>query len=148
MGFSLFCSSSISSKLKTAYLFDVQGQLQRLDLPITVGELIFDSPGYIICPVDELRVSRVIWVLRANEELRDGEFYMVLPDKRAYSKVSESEWQVIKAACKKKKGGKVVPVGLLENEGEKDHRDTSHSTCKSANSKQWRPMLEPIYEAS
>ncbi|KAL5700916.1 hypothetical protein ACHQM5_026313 [Ranunculus cassubicifolius] len=153
MGFSLFRSSTTSSKPKTAYVFSAQGQLQRLELPVTVAELMFEAPGYIVCPFDELRVSRVISALRANDELQAGGFYLMFSAKKAYSKVSELDLEIIKVACKKKGkkgvtvGSKVFPAGNEEQEEGEAHNDSGFSSSKSGNAKHWRPMLEPIHEA-
>ncbi|KAL5700918.1 hypothetical protein ACHQM5_026315 [Ranunculus cassubicifolius] len=163
MGFSLFSSFTNSSKPKTAYIFDIQGQLQRLTLPITVAEMMLEAPGSIVCAMDELRISRVITALRADDELQARKFYAMFPAKKANSKVSESYLENIKAACRSRKrskkgtksGPKVAPIG---NEEERDancgnllgddHCDTGFPGCRSSSSKKWRPMLQPIHETS
>ncbi|KAF9607268.1 hypothetical protein IFM89_033475 [Coptis chinensis] len=142
-----------SSKPTTANFFDSEGHLQRVELPVKAAELMLEAPGSIVCPVEELRKTRVVWALRADEELQAGKYYLMFPAKKVYSKVSETEMKLIDTACRKKGktvGPKVFPTSGEEGEDSSkllgEDCDTGFPNCKLGNCKQWRPMLEPIYE--
>ncbi|PIA29192.1 hypothetical protein AQUCO_06200050v1 [Aquilegia coerulea] len=159
MGNFVFCA--LSTKPTTANFFDSQGNFQRVELPVKAAELMLEAPGSVVCPVDELQRSRGIWALRADEDLIAGKFYLMFPANRVYCKVSEMELELIKAACRKKgstTGPKVYPnSGDQEEEqegisskllGEENHETSTFPSCRLGYCKQWRPMLEPIYEVA
>ncbi|KAL5722437.1 hypothetical protein ACHQM5_005960 [Ranunculus cassubicifolius] len=155
MAAALFCFLSNYSKPRRANIFDPQGQLQRLELPITAAELMLEAPGSIVCCVNELQKTRGIWGLRADENLMAGKFYIMFPAKRVYGKLSQLELGIIEDACKNK-GKRIGPKVFAEEEegkaelrmGNDQYVSTGYPNCKLGSCKQWRPILEPIIELS
>ncbi|KAF5175821.1 hypothetical protein FRX31_034595 [Thalictrum thalictroides] len=151
------CATVSSNKPTTANFFDSQGHFQRVELPVKAAELMLEAPGSVVCPVDELQRTRGIWALRADEDLEAGKFYLMFPANRVYCKVSEMELELIKTACRQKgttTGPKVFPNAdhdqeeVREGVSSKLLGENTFPTCRLGYCKQWKPMLEPIYEVA
>ncbi|KAG2693348.1 hypothetical protein I3760_08G092000 [Carya illinoinensis] len=67
------------SNSETAKLFDSHGNLQRLKLPLTAAELMLDHHGHAIASVEDLRRTRLISGMRADDELLAGKVYFWYP---------------------------------------------------------------------
>lgn len=159
MGNHTSCFFVGSSNAETAKLFDSQGNLQRVNLPIKAAELMLEQPGHFITRVDELRQSRRMSAMRADDELLVGKVYVLVHSSRVNSRVSELEMAIIDLACKKRgsvkpNGSKVLPAKTLESSEEGDDevkvlggKFTGLSGCQLGSHRKWSPALEPIFES-
>ena len=161
MGIQFSCHSFQSSTLKTAKLFDAQGNLRRVKVPVTAAELMLEEPGYVVSRLDDLRKTRRIPAMRADDVLAEGKAYLLVPVSRVHCVVSEVEMRAIDAASKKKRkskkrgGSRVLPAG---NEGSTENLEIQSRVLggggdmgfggrhRSGNSRPWSPALETISE--
>ena len=117
MGIQFSCHSFQSSTPKTEKLFDAQGNLRRVKVPVAAAELMLEEPGYVVPRVDDLRKTRRIPAMRADDVLAEGKAYLLVPVSRVHCVVSEVEMGAIDAASKKKRkskkrgGSRVLPAG-------------------------------------
>ncbi|KAJ8899086.1 hypothetical protein K2173_010239 [Erythroxylum novogranatense] len=149
----------IYSGTRTAKLMDTEGRLRRVKLPIKAAELMLQDPGNLISPANELlRVTRVI-AMRAEDDLRPGQLYLLFPLSRVRSKVSGAEMELIVSASEKRssnkqKGAKVLPVVSVDKAQEGDSSDVEDVVGANAgflghrtgNCRRWTPVLETISE--
>ncbi|KDP28244.1 hypothetical protein JCGZ_14015 [Jatropha curcas] len=141
---------------KTAKLIDSQGNLRQVKAPAKAAELMLEEPGHVVSPVQELRRTRRLIALRAEDELLAGKFYLLVHLSKLNRKISESELGIIEsaaAASKKKKsskgrrGAKVLPAVANEAESEvKEELDMGFACCRLEKCRQWTPALEAITE--
>uniref|UniRef100_A0A1S3BSD7 DUF4228 domain protein n=1 Tax=Cucumis melo TaxID=3656 RepID=A0A1S3BSD7_CUCME len=155
MGCFSACFSSKSTN--TAKLLDIDGGLiGKVKLPVKAAELMLESPGHVISPVDVLRRTRRISALKADDELVGGKIYVVVAVGRIGSKVSMAELENFDLTCKnrvKKNGSKVQPavataamVAVEEEEIGGGVCGSDQLNCVRGNYKRWNPNLESIYE--
>uniref|UniRef100_A0A7N0VIL0 Uncharacterized protein n=1 Tax=Kalanchoe fedtschenkoi TaxID=63787 RepID=A0A7N0VIL0_KALFE len=145
---------------KTTKLFDADGNLKQLKMPITAAELMLEAPGHVVCSLDSMVKSRRIIALRADDELAvGGGVYMLVHVNRINCAVSELEIAMIQSACAKKllsgvrsRGGsnKVLPV--IERAAGSTALAVSTSGDgnggrRNCSPRKWNPVLEPITEA-
>uniref|UniRef100_A0A7N0TUD6 Uncharacterized protein n=1 Tax=Kalanchoe fedtschenkoi TaxID=63787 RepID=A0A7N0TUD6_KALFE len=138
-------------------LFDADGNLKQLKMPITAAELMLEAPGHVVCSLDSLVKSRRIIALRSDDELiMGGGVYMLVLVNRINCVVSEQEIAIIQSARAKKLltgrrrdgSNKVLPeiekatssTALAATSGEGNGR--RRNCCV----RQWNPVLEPIAE--
>ncbi|KAJ9696639.1 hypothetical protein PVL29_008716 [Vitis rotundifolia] len=165
MGNYMSCYSFQPSTPKTAKLFDAHGNLRRVKVPVTAAELMLEEPGYVVSRVDDLRRTRRIPAMRADDVLLEGKAYLMMPVSRVHCVVSEVEMALIAAASKrrsKKRGGsRVLPAG---NEGTTENLEVQSRVLggdgggggdvgffgrhRLGNFRQWSPVLETISEGS
>lgn len=147
---------------KTAKLIDTRGNLRQVQLPIKAAELMLDEPGHVISPAEQLRLTRRVSAMRADDELLAGKIYLLVPVGRVNSKMSEAEMAVAEAACarkktkskKKRSGAKVLPAAPEELTEEIQGfegtvlgaNDSGFPGCRLRNLRSWNPVLEPINE--
>ncbi|GKU86998.1 hypothetical protein SLEP1_g1461 [Rubroshorea leprosula] len=152
---------------KKARVIDAEGNLRRVKLPAKAGELMVEEPGHVVSMVDQLRVTRRVSAVRADDELLAGKVYMLVPICRVNCRVTEAEMERIEAACsekkrkemsrKKRRGGKVSPAvtGPEEFRKEEDSRNEVLRTkieipCyrkrRNYAAAPWSPGLETISE--
>ncbi|KAK9055512.1 hypothetical protein SSX86_026595 [Deinandra increscens subsp. villosa] len=161
-------SSCFCSKLQSARLIDVNGNVRHVKVPITAAEImLLEQPGHLVSPVvDDLRSSFRLSALRADQVLTNGSSYFLIPVGRLNSFVTESELEMLRAGCrnvkqqvKRRRGSMVLPeeksggntVEAGEGEGcvdiFGDSEDGFTFTCQRVRgSPAWKPVLEPIYE--
>ena len=75
---------------------------------MTAVELMLEEPGYVVPRADELRRTRRIPAMRADDALLEGKAYFLMPVSRLHRLVSAVERALIDAASKKrqeKQGG-------------------------------------------
>ncbi|KAG2697620.1 hypothetical protein I3843_07G114600 [Carya illinoinensis] len=162
MGNYASCYFPSLSKSEKAKLFDAHGNyLQQVKLPVKAAELMLEHPGHAIVPVEELRRTRCISAIRADDGLLGGKVYFLVPSGRVHCRISELEMMIIELACKKKarklkpSGSKVSPAMKMESkevggEGEGEVLGGEASGLPGhhlGNHRRWSPALEPIYEA-
>ncbi|KAJ6993084.1 hypothetical protein D5086_012678 [Populus alba] len=158
------CSvGTLSRKPKAAKLINSQGNLRQVTLPVKAAELMLEEPGHVIAPVDELKQRSRTIAMRADDELLPGKVYLSVPLGKVNCKISASELEIIEstiAACakrssKKRSGAKVLPdmaVDLREEKGSEsgvkvlEGNDTSSTSYRLVNYRQWTLALEPILE--
>ena len=153
------------TKSKTAMLLDTRGNIREIKVPVKSAELMIQELGHVIAPVEELRRTRRISALPADEELVAGKVYLLVPASRVHSKASEFEmaiaeqWGCEKNGRRKKKSSgnmaKVLPVSSL---GQRDGEIEVSSfqgmlvgiPCHQLgiqHRRRWNPVLEPIVES-
>ncbi|XP_077250818.1 uncharacterized protein LOC143890136 [Tasmannia lanceolata] len=142
-----------------AKFIDPNGNLRLIGIPAQAAELMLESPGYLVAPVEELSRTRRISAMRADEELEIGKLYLMFPVSRVNCWVSEREIVAIDSAtCRNKKGktdgSRVFPererVMVLEVDDDDDEgeRDTGFAGHRLNSYRQWKPVLEPVNEES
>ncbi|XP_058084105.1 uncharacterized protein LOC131231816 [Magnolia sinica] len=149
-------NSCLFKPLKLAAKFlDSDGNLHRIGIPTKAAELMLEWPGHVICQAEELRRTRRVTAMKADEELQAGKVYLLLPVSRISSRVSEDEISRMDATCRKKKKNdgscRVFPESERgRNEfhvaEECEERDTGFPGHRMVNYRQWRPALETINE--
>ncbi|XP_061338455.1 uncharacterized protein LOC133285262 [Gastrolobium bilobum] len=153
---------------KTAMLLDTSGKIREIKVPVRSAELMIEELGHVIIPVEELRRTRRISALPADQELLGGKVYLLAPVSRVHSKASESEMAIAEQWCsekksnksgpRKKKSGnmaKVSPVSTLSGrDGEIEvssfpgRGNLVGIPCHQLGSRgRWNPVLEPILES-
>ncbi|XVF72726.1 hypothetical protein PTKIN_Ptkin12aG0143400 [Pterospermum kingtungense] len=159
------CTSSCfvqgSGKRKLARVIDAQGNLKKVKLPAKAAELMLEEPGHIISPVDDLKRTRRVAAMRADDELVVGKIYVLVPIGRVHCKVTDIDMAIIEAACSGKRrrriGAKVLPDVTAEElrKEEVSQVKVLRETCmkgahvpgyRLANYRPWTPVLEPISE--
>ncbi|KAK9015709.1 hypothetical protein V6N11_006803 [Hibiscus sabdariffa] len=151
-----FTSSSCfmdSGSKNSAKVIDPQGNIRKVMLTAKAAELMLDAPGHVIASVEELKRTRRVVAMRADDELLAGKVYVLIPIQRVHCKVTDADMTIIEAACtrkmrKKSGGARVLPdVGVEsgEEESQVDRVLPLHG-CRLGNYRQWTPVLEPISE--
>lgn len=161
MGNRIACHScQPSTAKKTAKLFDAQGNLRRVKVPVTAAELMFEKPGYVVSAVDDIRRSRRIPAMRADDMLLEGKAYLMIPASRVHHAASAVEMALIDSASKKRSekrcGFRVLAGGdggRAENSevrsrvlGSGDGDVDFGGGHRLGNCRRWNPVLETIRE--
>ncbi|KAJ1412570.1 hypothetical protein SESBI_20298 [Sesbania bispinosa] len=126
---------------KTAMLVDTAGKIREIKLPVKAAELMIEEIGHVITPVEELRRTRRISALRADEELVAGKVYLLVPASRVNSKASKFEMAIAEKECGQRRGNsktaKVSPS--------KEREVRVIPVCpRLGNQRRWNPVLDPI----
>ncbi|XVF22109.1 hypothetical protein REPUB_Repub12eG0145600 [Reevesia pubescens] len=145
-----------SSSKKVAKVIDDQGNLMKVKLPAKVAKLMLEEPGHIISPVEELKRTRRMIAMRADDDLLVGKVYVLVPIGRVHCKVTDADMAIIEAACSGKKRrksvAKVLPDVTEEEESEvlvfpeECMKGIPLPGCRLGNYTPWTPVLEPISE--
>lgn len=142
---------------KTAMLLDTdRSTIREIKLPVKSAELMIEAIGHVITPIEVLRRTRRITALRADEELVNGNIYLLVPVSRINSKASEFEIAIAEQLSSKRKGIKTAKVSpsvsrLPEIDGENEVVNfpvCPTSSQRVGNQRQWNPVLDPISESS
>ncbi|GMJ09222.1 hypothetical protein HRI_004591400 [Hibiscus trionum] len=147
-----FIKASISSGNKTAKLIDAQGNLMKVKLPAKAAEFMLEEPGHIVSAVEDIKRSRRVVCMRADDELSVGKVYVLVPIGRAHCKVTDADMGIIEAACcsrKKKISGAKVLADVTATEEERAVEKRIHVPgYRLGNCRPWKwiPALEPIPE--
>lgn len=134
-----------------------------------VAELMIDAPGHMVARASDVAKDRRVRAMAADELLRAGEVYLLVPAGKAGARLGDCEVEAIGMLVSGKKrsrksrraGGKrrVFPAAAAEVEVEdaalegKEKEDGLLCAGKWAQdhhglrSRQWRPALDTIYEA-
>ncbi|EOX95239.1 hypothetical protein QUC31_004939 [Theobroma cacao] len=152
------CFIQDSGHKKMAKVIDSQGNLRKVKLPAKAAELMLEEPGHIISPVEELKQTRRVAAMRADDELLAGKFYVLVPIGRVHCKVTDADMAIIEAVCngkrRRKSGAKVSPT-VTEGLREEDESEVKVLGAKCmkgipgyrlGNHRPWTPVLEPISE--
>ncbi|KAL6850031.1 hypothetical protein ACP4OV_020658 [Aristida adscensionis] len=122
-----------------------------------VAELMIEAPGHVVARAADATRERRVRAMAADELLRAGEVYLLVPAGRAGSRLGDEEVKAIARTVTAKRsrksraraGGKVFPeanagdgeeVVVVEGKG-------FGLAGKRAQVRQWRPVLDTIYEA-
>lgn len=151
-------TSCFSTQSNTAKLIDLNRKTVRVvDLPATAAELMLEEPGCVVSPANDLRRDRRFSAVKADDCLTGGGVYVLIPVGRVNGKVSESEMAVIESICgerrAKRRSSKVLPVEAeVSGDGGcnpvKLLGEESDVGRLNYRLKQWKPVLEPIYEGN
>ncbi|CAL4956988.1 unnamed protein product [Urochloa decumbens] len=139
------------------------GSRRSVDEDTRVAELMIDAPGHVVARASDVARDRRARAMAADELLRAGEVYLLVPAGRAGARLGDREVEAIgslvSGKMKKSKksrhaGGKVFPEAVVNGEEDalaqgkevlcagkraQDHHGLGH--------RQWRPALDTIYEA-
>ncbi|XVE73415.1 hypothetical protein DITRI_Ditri11bG0116300 [Diplodiscus trichospermus] len=144
-----------------AKVIDAQGNQGKVKLPAKAAELMLEEPGHIVSSVEDLKRTRRVAAMRADDELLVGKVYVLIPIGRVHCKVTDADMAIIEAACSGKKkrknsGSKILPdmteelIEEKENEAqvlpEKCMKGIPLPGYRLVNYKPWTPVLEPISE--
>lgn len=113
MGTHLSCMSPGAHLLPTIkVLHSDDGRISELREPVRVAELMFEHPNQFVCHSNALHNRHRISPLSADDELRMGQFYMLLPMRKLHGHFSEEEVAFL-ASClgKSKSGIKLCKLG-------------------------------------
>lgn len=137
---------------ETAMLLDTAGNSREIKLPMKSAELMVEAIGHAVAPVEELRRTRRIKALPADEELVAGKVYLLVPVSRVHSKASEFEMALADKKSGQREGSNVAnkvsrPFRLMEMDGENEVA-VSYVRPKLRNQVPWNPVLDPIFESS
>ncbi|XP_008786238.1 uncharacterized protein LOC103704646 [Phoenix dactylifera] len=151
-----------STRPRTAKLVDAEGNLRRVDIPAVTAELMLEAPGHVVARAEEVVRTRRVSGLRAHEELRPGEVYLLLPAERVGSRLSDLQMAVVVGAVeggrrrRRRKGNKSLGFGSRvlpeaagrEEEGFLEGTVTGFSGQRIGGYRQWRPVLDTIHESN
>ncbi|XP_010938298.1 uncharacterized protein [Elaeis guineensis] len=150
-----------STRPRTAKLVDAEGNLRSVEIPVGVAELMLEAPGHVVARGEEMVSTRRVSGLRADEELRPGEVYLLLPVERVGSRLSDRQMAVVVEAVEggRRKGKKscgsanrVFPEAAgREEEEEKgflEREVTGFPGQRVGGYRPWRPVLDTIHESN
>ncbi|KAE8689127.1 Secretion-associated RAS super family 2 isoform 1 [Hibiscus syriacus] len=135
----------------TAKVIYAQGNLRKVKLTAKAAELMLDEPGHIVSPLEELKRTRRVVAMRADDELLAGKVYVLVPMQRVNCRVTDTDMAIIEAACSGKKrrksgGARVLPdVAAEEEEESRVDRDLSVHGCRKGSCRPWTPALKTIF---
>lgn len=140
-----------------AKLVDTQGKITLVNLPITVAELMLENPGFAPTLIEDLRETRRIPAMKADEKLLGRKVYLLLPVDKVNSRLTDLQLASVDSllcSCNNNKkvggrtrgGSKVSPI-LDEHNLEELVKDlTGGNGQRKRFCKVWEPVLEPILE--
>ncbi|KAF7058855.1 hypothetical protein CFC21_065830 [Triticum aestivum] len=131
------------------------GSQFRLEEHAGVAELMIEAPGHVAVIARDAAKERRLRALAADEFLRAGEVYLLVPAGRAGARLGGQEADAIRRLVSGKKGGKgrgnrsgrrIFPEGeAASTEGGKESAECA-LLCR-IRPRQWRPALDTIFEA-
>jgi len=139
------------------------GSRARVEEHTGVAELMIDAPGHVVACASSVTAERRVRAMAADELLRAGEVYLLVPAGRAGARLGDREVEAIAllvSGKKKKKtrksrpaGGKVFPeVNAVEDDAVEGNEAALCASKRAQDHhglgpRQWRPALDTIYEA-
>ncbi|OAY77368.1 hypothetical protein ACMD2_01725 [Ananas comosus] len=169
MGNYVTSCSAPNGAAATAALVCADGVLRRVGAHSAVAELMIEAPGHVVARADEVVRTRRAGAMRAEEQLRPREVYLLLPVERAGSRLTDRQVEVlveaIEGAKRKGKKGKSGGDGRRvfpevagkeeeateensEREGEFEGRIAGFAGLRVGASRHWRPVLDTIHESN
>ena len=127
-----------------------------------VAELMIDAPGHVVACASSVTAERRVRAMAADELLRAGEVYLLVPAGRAGARLADREVEAIALLVSGKKksrksrpaGGKVFPeVNAVVEDAVEGYEEAALCAGKRGQDhhglgpRQWRPALDTIYEA-
>ncbi|KAE8820847.1 hypothetical protein D1007_01160 [Hordeum vulgare] len=134
------------------------GSQFRLEEHAGVAELMIEAPGHVVARASDAAKERRLRALAADEFLRAGEVYLLVPAGRAGARLGDQEAEAIsRLLLSGKKGGnggrsgrRIFPEGeAASTEGGKESAGCAGKqalVCR-IRPRQWRPALDTILEA-
>jgi len=139
------------------------GSRARVEEHTGVAELMIDAPGHVVACASSVTAERRVRAMAADELLRAGEVYLLVPAGRPGARLGDREVEAIAllvSGKKKKKtrksrpaGGKVFPeVNAVEDDAVEGNEAALCAGKRAQDHhglgpRQWRPALDTIYEA-
>lgn len=156
---------------RTAKLVDAEGNLRRVEVPAGAADLMLEAPGHVVARAEEVVRTRRVSGLRADEELRAGDVYLLLPVDRVGSRISDRQIDVMLSAVEGGRrrrrrrtkgkngcasGSRVFPdvAGKEEEKGGKENglftegKVTGFPGQRLGGLRHWRPVLDTIHESN
>ncbi|KAL6627768.1 hypothetical protein ACP70R_031494 [Stipagrostis hirtigluma subsp. patula] len=122
-----------------------------------VAELMIEAPGHVVARAADVARERRVRAMAADEVLRAGEVYLLVPAGRAGTRLGDKEAQAVarlvsgKKSRKSRPGGKVFPEVNAEEEVVVQGKEVACAGKRvqgyGLGPRQWRPVLDTIYEA-
>ncbi|KAE8723212.1 Secretion-associated RAS super family 2 isoform 1 [Hibiscus syriacus] len=142
------CFIPDSIRKNIAEVIDARGNIWRVKLPVKAAEIMLEEPGHVISSVKDLKRTRSVVAVRADDELLAGEVYVLVPIGRVRNKVTDTDMAIIEAVCRGKKtrksGAKVSPE--VEESGVRVAPVAAPRGYRSGSCRPWTPVLESITE--
>ncbi|WOL10285.1 hypothetical protein Cni_G19040 [Canna indica] len=161
MGNGASCVSA--SRAAAAKLVRTDGVVCPVETPAGAAEIMMEFPGHVVARADEVARTRRAAPMRADDELRPGAVYLLLPLDRVGSRLSDQQMEVLldalpgrrrqrrkttKAGCGG--GRRVFPEVAGEKEGKvagAGGEIAGFSGKLVGGCRQWRPALDTIHES-
>ncbi|GAB2234553.1 hypothetical protein Droror1_Dr00003808 [Drosera rotundifolia] len=144
------CYTGRLSEPQEAKIIDSQGNLQTIKTPMTAAELMMEQPGYVVSPAGQIRRTKWVSALKAEEELAAGEAYLLVQVGRVHRKATESELALVEFVLGEKRKGssRVSPVAeaVVAVEEEEEGLEERCGGRRWGGGRRWSPVLEPILE--
>ncbi|TYG89975.1 hypothetical protein ES288_A12G145700v1 [Gossypium darwinii] len=142
-------SCFVPNSKEMAKIIDARGNLKKVKLPVTAVEVMIEEPGHVISAMEELKRSRSVVAMRAEDELLVGKVYVLVPIGRVHCNVTDMDVAIMEAACNGKKrkksgGAKISPYAAVVEEGYVQVR--APRGCRLGSYRRWTPVLESISE--
>ncbi|EES00638.1 hypothetical protein BDA96_03G152400 [Sorghum bicolor] len=128
-----------------------------------VAELMIDAPGHVVARATDVASERRVRAMAADEFLRAGMVYLLVPAGRAGARLGDREVEAIGRLVSGKKssrksrrhaGGKRVFPADVNGEEMENAAQEKEVVCAGKRAhdhgfgpRQWRPALDTIYEA-
>uniref|UniRef100_A0A0E0JHL5 DUF4228 domain-containing protein n=1 Tax=Oryza punctata TaxID=4537 RepID=A0A0E0JHL5_ORYPU len=138
----------------------------------SVGELMIEAPGHVVARAADVAKERLVRAMAADEPLRAGEVYLLVPASRAGARLGDRELEAIgllaisgggggggkKGRSKRRKQSgekRIFPEIVVDTSAEEDDVEgkgmgtqvQAQAQAHCRRSTQWRPALDTIYEA-
>ncbi|KAK3160690.1 hypothetical protein QOZ80_1BG0063030 [Eleusine coracana subsp. coracana] len=119
-----------------------------------VAELMIDAPGHVVARATDVAKERRVRAMAADELLRAGEVYLLVPAARAGARLGDREVEAIarlvsgkkKSSRKSRTGGRRVFPAVNGDDDVVDGKGVG-AQVNGLGHRQWRPALDTIYEA-
>lgn len=133
------------------------GSQFRLEELAGVAELMIEAPGHVVARARDAAKERRLRPLAADEFLRAGEVYLLVPAGRAGARLGGQEVDAIHRLVSGKKRGKGSRSGrrIFPEQEAANTEGGKESGCAGKQQalvcrirpRQWRPALDTIFEA-
>ncbi|CAL9125334.1 unnamed protein product [Musa textilis] len=144
----------------TAKLVGIDGVVRLVEAPATAAEVMMEFLGRVVASADVVERTRRADAMRADEELRPGEVYLLLPVGRVGSRLSDRQMEVLLDAGHRPRRGReeaaygggtqVFPEVAGWEEGKAAGLEgdvTGYPGKRVGGCGQWRPVLDTIHES-
>ncbi|GJN32059.1 hypothetical protein PR202_gb20532 [Eleusine coracana subsp. coracana] len=115
---------------------------------------MIDAPGHVVARATDVAKERRVRAMAADELLRAGEVYLLVPAARAGARLGDREVEAIarlvsgkkKSSRKSRTGGRRVFPAVNGDDDVVDGKGVG-AQVNGLGHRQWRPALDTIYEA-
>ncbi|CAO2180145.1 unnamed protein product [Urochloa humidicola] len=155
------CVATSGAGARQPLIVSPDGSRRSVEEDTRVAELMIDAPGHVVDRASDVARERRVRAMAADELLRAGEVYLLVPAGRAGPRLGDREVETIALLVSGKKksrksrhgGGKVFPEVVNGDEDAVQGKEKALCAGKRVQDhhglrpRQWRPALDTIYEA-